>query len=232
MLPNGYIVPITCIGSVKLTTHLTLENVLYVPHFNFNLLFISTLTHSLHYSFNFFLHHYFIQEHSWDQTIGMGRCQDNLYLMELGNFSSFLLVVKAICNSVNLSRNEIWHYRLRHPYYVKLQVLYKDLHIFGDLTASHRCFICHLAKQCRLPFVLYNSLLDSPFQWIHYDIWGAFHVSTNEGYRYFFFIIVDDCTHAIEFISYGPNMMLKPFFQLFLLFYFIFLWFRLNLEFQ
>ena len=178
MLPNGYTVPITRIGSVKLTPDLALENVLYVPHFNFNLLSVSIFTHSLHCSFNFFPYHCFIQEHSQDQMIVMGRRQGNLYLMELGNFSSSLPVVKVVCNSVNLFRNEIWHYRLGHPSYVKLQVLSKDWHISGDLTTSHHCSIFHLAKQRCLSFVSHNSFSDSTFQLIHYDIWGAFHVAT------------------------------------------------------
>ena len=170
MLPIGYTIPITRIGSVKLITHLSLENVLYVSHFNFNLLSVSTLTRSLHCSFNFFPDHFFIKDHSRDQTIGMGRRQGNLYLKELGNFCSHIPVVKVVCNSVNLSRNEIWHYRLKHPSYVKLQVLSKDLHISDDLTTSHHCSIFHLAKQCRLSFVSHNSLSDSLFQLIHCDL--------------------------------------------------------------
>ena len=114
----------------------------------------------------FFPDHCFIQ----DQTIGMGRRQGNLYLMELRNFCSHLPVVKVVCNSVNLSHNEIWHYRLKHPSYVKLQVLSKDLHISGDLTTSHHCSIFHLAKQCCLSFVSHNSLSDSLFQLIHCDL--------------------------------------------------------------
>ena len=135
----------------------------------------------------FFPDHCFIQDHSRDQTIGMGRRQGNLYLMELRNFCSHLPVVKVVCNSVNLSRIEIWHYRLKHPSYVKLQVLSKDLHISGDLTTSHHCSIFHLAKQCHLSFVSHNSFSDSVFQLIQCDLYGAFYVATNERYCYFFF---------------------------------------------
>lgn len=105
--------------------------------------------------------------------------------MELGNFASYLIVVKVVYNNVNLSHNEIWHYKLRHLSYMKLQVLFKELHIFCDLTTSHHFFICYLAKQCCLPFVSHNSLSNSPFQLIHSDIRSVFHVANKKGYYYF-----------------------------------------------
>ena len=43
-LPNGDIVQVTHIGTVKLSTTLTLDNVLCVPTFSFNLISISKLT--------------------------------------------------------------------------------------------------------------------------------------------------------------------------------------------
>ena len=45
-LPTSESVTITRIGSVELFNHFTLENVLYVPQFRFNLISISALTQS------------------------------------------------------------------------------------------------------------------------------------------------------------------------------------------
>lgn len=67
-----------------------------------------------------------------------------------------------------------------------------DLQVSFNSKNSLYYSICHLTKQCRLPFVSSNSLSKSPFQLVHCNIWGRF---TTEGCRYFF-IIVDDC---IEF---------------------------------
>ena len=52
-LPNGHSVPIARVGSVRLTDTILLDNVLFVPNFQFNLLSISALTHHQHYSLNF-----------------------------------------------------------------------------------------------------------------------------------------------------------------------------------
>ena len=55
------------------------------------------------------------------------------------------------------------------------------------------CYICPLAEHKRLPFVYHNQLSKSPFDLIHCDVWGSYHVTVVCGYRYFL-TIVDDCT--------------------------------------
>jgi len=42
-LPTGQTSEAVCIGTVKLSSHLTLQNVLCVPSFKYNLLFVSKL---------------------------------------------------------------------------------------------------------------------------------------------------------------------------------------------
>ena len=51
-----------------------------------------------------------------------------------------------------------------------------------------------LPKHKRLPFVSHNHLSKHPFDLIHCDIWGPFHVTAAFFHRYFL-TIVDDCTH-------------------------------------
>lgn len=55
------------------------------------------------------------------------------------------------------------------------------------------CYICPLAKQRRLSFVSHNHLSQSPFDLIHCDVWGPYHVSARSGHRYFV-TLVDDFT--------------------------------------
>ena len=50
-LPNGESTQVTHIGSVHLSSHLTLEHVLCVPSFSFNLLYVSKLTQWLLFTF-------------------------------------------------------------------------------------------------------------------------------------------------------------------------------------
>lgn len=53
--------------------------------------------------------------------------------------------------------------------------------------------MCPLAKLRRLSFVSSNNMAGVPFDLIHYDVWGPYHVPTYGGKQYFF-TIVDDCT--------------------------------------
>lgn len=45
-LPNGETIVVTHVGTIKLSSHITLTNVLCVPSFSFNFLSVSALTHS------------------------------------------------------------------------------------------------------------------------------------------------------------------------------------------
>ena len=76
--PNGELAQITHIGTVVLSSSLTLTNVLCVPSFSFNLLFVSTLTLSQPYCLVFLSTYCFIQDLlSW-KTIGVGKAIDGL----------------------------------------------------------------------------------------------------------------------------------------------------------
>jgi hypothetical protein len=54
-LHNGKFATVTHIGTIQLSTHLILTNVLYIPSFSYNLLSVSKLTHSLACCFLFLL---------------------------------------------------------------------------------------------------------------------------------------------------------------------------------
>ena len=59
-LPNGDMAKVTHIGIVKLTSTLTLDNVLCIPSFSFNLVSISKLTQSPSCCYIFLSHYRFI----------------------------------------------------------------------------------------------------------------------------------------------------------------------------
>ena len=61
-LPNGHVVAINRVGSVRLFDTLNLDNVLFVPMFTFNLLSISALTLSHNCSVNFLSNSSVIQD--------------------------------------------------------------------------------------------------------------------------------------------------------------------------
>ena len=125
--------------------------------------------------------------------IRTGRSQDILYVLDFSSFSHQSIDVLAKCNKFVWSQTELWHYRLEHPSYVKIQTLRNTFHINQNSDISWNYSICNLAKQRRLSFISSNNLSITPFHLIHYDIWGPFHILTTKGYCYFL-TIVDDCT--------------------------------------
>ena len=121
---------------MKLSNTLNLDNVLFVPMFTFNLLSISALTLSHNCSVNYLSNSCVIQNLTWDLTIGKGRRRKNLYFLELGN---------EFCNSIFTNsvmlKNDIWHFCLRHPSHVKIQIIHNELHIPNYLS--------HLSSHCK-----------------------------------------------------------------------------------
>ena len=188
-LPNGESIVNTHIGSIELFDHFVLENVLNVYQFRFNLLLVSALTQSHRCFVQFDSKSCFIQDHLQGKMIGMGKRRGNLYILDPAN----LFPILGVCNNVSKKEHEVWHSRLGHPSYVRLNVLKNVLHFKQLLNETPHCSICHLAKQKCLPFPNSNSVSISAFELLHLDIWGAFHLPTHDGFRYFF-TIVDDFT--------------------------------------
>ena len=81
-LPNGNQVPVTHLGTVKLTDKLILTNVVCVPSFTFNLLSVKKLANSLICCLVFLSNCCFLQDLlSWT-TIGMGEVRNGLYHLQ------------------------------------------------------------------------------------------------------------------------------------------------------
>jgi len=59
-LPNGHFAEVTHIGTIQLSEHLILTNVLYVPSFSFNLIYASKLIRNINFCLIFLTVFYFI----------------------------------------------------------------------------------------------------------------------------------------------------------------------------
>ena len=198
-LPDGSRIPVTVSGTIILSPKLTLNNVLYISEFKFNLLSISALTWNSTISVLFssnscyiFSENPFIgQEHIQDFMIGRGNLQSNLYVLDTHCSSSQFEALSVLQNNPH-----IWHQRLGHPSFSKLQILSKLLRL-PHCKNNHDslCQVCPLAKQKRMSFPSNPHLSNSLFDLIHLDVWDPFQVPTHEGYKYFF-TIVDDCTRV------------------------------------
>ena len=82
-LPNGHTISVGGTGSVRLCNELTLQNVLFVPQFHWNLLSISALTQQHPYVVSFHSDHYVIEDPTQGRRIGIGRQAGNLYTLDL-----------------------------------------------------------------------------------------------------------------------------------------------------
>lgn len=87
---NGQTVSAAGIGSVRLSEHLTLENVLFVPEFHLNVVSVSALTQQHHYTAIFTSDYYVILDLSRGQIILLGRRSGNLYVLNQSNLFSTL----------------------------------------------------------------------------------------------------------------------------------------------
>ena len=201
-LPDGNRIEVTISGSVILSTHLILHNLLFLPHFKFNLLSISALTANTSFSVLFSSHSCYIfpfnplpliQEHTQGSMIRKGNLHQNLYLLE-----SSVPAHNTIAHTHTLAQisSDTWYQRLGHPSFNKIQQLAKTLEISSfQIPQDHVCKVCPLAKQKRLSFPSSENIYSSAFELLHVDIWGPFHVPTIDEYKYFF-TIVDDHTRV------------------------------------
>ena len=137
-LPNGETALVTHIGTIVLSSSLTLNNVLCVPSFTFNLLSVSTITKTQPCCLVFLSTLCFVQDLASWRTIGVGQQIDGLYLLQSGNLqqaspialAEFLATHKldSVFNSVSVAivsycnLSSLWHFRLGHPSDSKLHV--------------------------------------------------------------------------------------------------------------
>lgn len=143
-LPNGSHVTVTHIGSVCFSSTLTLDNVLCVPNFHFNLISVRKLCKTHHCLIIFSSDFCFIQDLRLMKMIGMGTERDGLY--------HFANTRNACCQvATSTSSSHIWHQRLGHLSNKALSFLSNNI---PEICSSNLepCLICPLAKQTRAPF--------------------------------------------------------------------------------
>ncbi|CAL8991331.1 unnamed protein product [Prunus brigantina] len=181
---------ISCLGSVQITPHLKLEDVLCVPGFRVNLMSVSKLTRHLHCLISFFPTFCIMQDLTTKKMIGLGKEHDGLYY--LVPVTEDLLCERGprIAAPALSSTSDLWHKRLGHLSTGPMRVLSQTVPSIS-FNFHSQCDVCPLAKQTRLPFSLSSISTNKPFELIHCDIWGPHRLPTSSGARYFL-TIVDD----------------------------------------
>ncbi|KAL4289778.1 hypothetical protein GQ457_14G021700 [Hibiscus cannabinus] len=199
-LPNGKHAQITHTSSINLFPNCMLHNVLHIPDFTHNLISVSKLTKDLGCVVLFYPDFCLLQDISSGKMRGIGKLCDGLYYFFPPHVISSLPAVcnstvasipstVASCTTAQSNKTELWHARLGHATYTKLHKL-----SFPDSIQTEpikQCTICPLAKQPRLSFPISTSRSSTPFELLHFDLWGPYRISTVHGHR-FFLTIVDD----------------------------------------
>lgn len=193
-------------GSVPILPKLTLENMLHVPDFKYNLLSIHILCSQYNCNLLFTLSCCVLQDPLIRNTQVFGEIREGLYLLQPSGHKSNSLPEDVVsfkkgCNSISKSNSisflvsinvipnvDLWHVRLGH---VPYSVMKKFSFIKFPSTSDIICDICPKAKQTRLPFPISHIHSKKVFDLIHVDTWGPYKSPTYNGFRYFLNIVND-----------------------------------------
>ena len=184
-IADGSLSPIAGTGDVKLSTSLTLSNVLHVPKLSCNLISISKLTQDLNCQAKFFHSHCEFQDTASGKMIGNARECGGLYILDEESNSSKIDQENSCLKTTLVNKdNEIylWHFRLGHPSFFYMKQLFPKL--FKNKNPSNfQCEICALAKHHRASYSHRLYRPSKPFSLIHTDLWGLSRVTGCFGKR-------------------------------------------------
>jgi len=164
-LPSRDVAKITVTGSIQFNNSFQLNNVLYVPSFKIDLMSVGKTTDDLHCSVTFFPSWCIFQDLATRTMMGVGKRRDNLYYLVM--LASTPPSTRFACNLIISS--DLWHRRLGHPSFNRLQFLADNLLKF-NFDSSHKCDVYPLAKQTRHPFPSSSISTSKCFSLIHCDI--------------------------------------------------------------
>ena len=102
-LPNGDMVKVTHIGTVQVSATLILENVLCIPSFSFNLIFISKLTQNPSCCCIFLSHYCFLQDLLHWKMIGLGKRHGGLDTLQCIDSITLPTSVSKVLSSLQSS---------------------------------------------------------------------------------------------------------------------------------
>lgn len=186
LMPNGCVELVHSVGECQLNEHLHLKNVLLIPNFKFNLLFVAQMVGNVECVVQFTDDKCIVQDRAKMRTLGIDRFIQGLYMLPQEKLKPIL--------AVRSNNNEVltWHKRLGHISFHKMTDVMKVInHELQIITNNIFCDICPMARQIRMPFTDSVNNAKVIFELLHTDVWGPFKVTTMTGARYFL-TIVDD----------------------------------------
>ncbi|GAA0165581.1 hypothetical protein LIER_20949 [Lithospermum erythrorhizon] len=202
--PDGKILNAIKRGRVRLSANLVLTNVLYVPQFTCNLIFVAQLADTLDCVIHFTKIGCIIQDHISRTLIGLGERRNGLYYF-CSILETWVLHVDGKVSSA------LWHRRLGHP---SDKVVRSLSFISNSCQLSNKaCIVCHQTKQSRDSFVSSEYQATRSFELIHCDVWGSYHTLSSCGARYFLTIVDNYSRVAWLFLLIDRTEVSKYFMQ-------------------
>ena len=174
---NGVSSPVVGIGTVPLSPSLSINNVLFVPSLNCNLISVSQLTKSHNCVTTFFPTYCIFQNIHTKKRIGSRKRHGGLYYLENGlQQSDDGALVQVMGDNMLKQKEEIWlwHTRLGHPSFGYLRRLFPSL-FTGCNLSDFVCDACVIAKSHCSTFYSHDNKTNAPFALIHSDVWGPAH---------------------------------------------------------
>ena len=182
-------------GNVRLSDTLHICNVLYLPEFANNLIFVSKLCKEQDCIVNFEANQRVIKENKDMRRIGLAEEVDGLYYLKAKKETQKLAKISSIYVSNNKSSSIVppgilWHLRLGHLSHDRMQCMNK-MYSYISVSTCVACDVCQMSRQKKLPFNLCQNNAHNMFDLVHVDIWGPLSTDSIHGFRYFLTILDD-----------------------------------------
>jgi len=190
ILPNGLHVIAYYDGTVALFEFFFLYNVLYVPEFAFNLVFVQKLVKNHNCKLTITSEFCQIQNVDSLKMIGCARLNRRLYLIDTPKHEVTVNTARELKDPSKDATKNIWHLRLGHPSNKILQHM-SNIFPYISFYDNKLCDVCHYAKQHKHSFTHNNTRTEHIFDMIHVDMCGRFGTTSMHGHK-FFLTIVDD----------------------------------------
>lgn len=189
------------IGTVDFGNGITLENVLHVPRFKFNLLSTHKLCKDMNCEVTFTPELCLLQDPLVHHSLVLGKLPSGLYVV-CEHINNKTYILDSTTESAHLAHStndvKLWHLRLGHIPFNKLHLVHPSL--LNKEVCDYICQICPKARQTRLPFHACSTITTNYFELVHVDTWGPYESKTYDEYSWFLTVVDDFSRNTWTFL--------------------------------
>ena len=207
-LPNDHHVRTTHSGIIYLSASIILSNVLYIPSFTFNLIYIPKLVSSTNCKLNFSSTSCILQATNTQARIDTAKVRDGLYHVTPNHITTHAIHSTIVHPKCNIIPIDFRHFCMGHLSFERLQLM-QSCYFFLRNNKNFTCNTCHYAKHKKLSFPSSNSHASSYFDLLHMDIWGPCSKLSMHGHRYFLTIMDDHSRFTWIYLMHTKTETLK-----------------------